>query len=129
MVAVQCWRMKSLRIINTQLIMAHEINEKILVSLRTELNLQTAEYPWSELQRQFAAGGVIAVDPELDLVDVAARIAADDKQSVERWMETRQVAQVLDEQAQQWLEKNAMLWTVVVKPWILVQERRQPSRH
>ena len=109
--------------------MPREINEKILTSLRTELNLQTAEYPWAELQRQFAAGGVIAVDPELDLVDVAARIAADDKQSVERWMQTMQLSQVLDEQAQQWLDNNAMLWTVVVKPWILVQERRQPSRH
>ena len=109
--------------------MPREINEKILASLRTELNLQTAEYPWPELQRQFAAGGVIAVDPEIDLVDVAARIAADDKQSVERWMETKQLSQVLDEQAQQWLDNNAMLRTVVVKPWILVQERRQPSRH
>lgn len=109
--------------------MSREINEKILASLRTELNLQTAEYPWSELQRQFAAGGVIAVDPELDLVDVAARIAADDKHSVERWMQTNQVAHVLDEQAQQWLDEDALLWTVVVKPWILVQERRKPSIH
>jgi hypothetical protein len=40
-----------------------------------------------------------------------------------------QLSQVVDEQAQQWLDNNAMLWTVVVKPWILVQERRQPSRH
>ena len=44
-------------------------------------------------------------------------------------MEIKQLSQVLDEQAQQWLDKNAMLWTVVVKPWILVQERRHPSRH
>ena len=36
--------------------MPREINEKILASLRTELNLQTAEYPWADLQRQFAAG-------------------------------------------------------------------------
>ncbi|MDP1705106.1 MAG: DUF2288 family protein [Sulfurimicrobium sp.] len=28
-----------------------------------------------------------------------------------------------DEQAKTWLESDALLWSVVVKPWILVQQR------
>ena len=57
-------------------------HEKILASLRSEINEQTAQMRWSELERFFASGTVISIAPELDLVDVGARIAADDKQSV-----------------------------------------------
>ena len=35
------------------------MNEKILASLRAELNAQTAKIHWSELQRYFAAGSVV----------------------------------------------------------------------
>jgi len=64
-------------------------HEKILASLRSELNEQTAQMRWSELERFFASGTVISIAPELDLIDVGARIAADDKQSVQRWMISR----------------------------------------
>ncbi len=104
------------------------INEKILESLRRELNEQTAQMRWSELERFFASGSVIAVAAELDLIDVAARIAADDKASVLDWMQAGLLQKVNDEQATGWQSDDALLWTVVVKPWILVQhERRQPS--
>jgi hypothetical protein len=89
--------------------------------LRAKLNLETSRMAWKELLRYFAAGMVIAVSHELDLVDVAARIANDDKASVEQWMLENRVAKVSDEQASAWLEADIALWTVVVKPWILVQ--------
>ncbi len=89
--------------------------------LRAKLNLETSPMPWKELLRYFAAGMVIAVSHELDLVDVAARIANDDKASVEQWMAETRIAKVSDEQASAWLEADIALWTVVVKPWILVQ--------
>ena len=104
------------------------MNEKILASLRTELNEQTAQMHWSELQRYFAGGTLISVAPELDLIDVGARIAADDKASVQDWMKAELLHRVSDAQAMQWLAQDALLWTVVVKPWILVQhERRVPA--
>ena len=103
------------------------INEKILASLRTELNEQTAQMHWTELERFFASGSVIWVASELDLIDVGARIAADDKDSVLSWMNAGLVKKVTDEQARGWHEQDALLWTAVVKPWILVQhERQQP---
>jgi hypothetical protein len=36
-------------------------------------------------------------------------------------MEEQRVARVSDEQAKAWLDADASLWTVVVKPWLLVQ--------
>ena len=95
--------------------------EKAEGLLRAKLNLETAQLPWKELLRYFAAGMVIAVGSELDLVEVALRISNDDKDTVAQWMEERRVARVSDAQASAWLEADAALWTVVVKPWILVQ--------
>lgn len=96
-------------------------NEREL--LRAKINLETAQMPWTELQRYFAAGMVIVVSDSLDLVEVAARIAEDDKDSVVEWMADKRVAQISDELAQAWTEADISLWAVVIKPWILVQTR------
>jgi hypothetical protein len=40
-----------------------------------------------------------------------------------RWLTEQSVSKVSDLQAKVWLDTNAQLWTVVVKPWILVQAR------
>ncbi|OGB24582.1 MAG: hypothetical protein A3I66_13925 [Burkholderiales bacterium RIFCSPLOWO2_02_FULL_57_36] len=99
--------------------------------LRAKLNLETSRMRWKELLRYFAAGTVIAVSDELDLIDVAACISADDTASVAQWMSEKRVEKVSDAQAAAWLEADAALWAVVVKPWILVQHNREldPSRH
>lgn len=94
--------------------------------LRKKLNGETARFAWKELQRFFASGAVIAVADNLDLVEVAFQIAKDNKAAVEQWMANKQLGRVPDEQAQAWLESDIALWTVVVKPWILVQ---QPKPH
>lgn len=89
--------------------------------LRTKINQETSRLPWSELLKHFASGTIIAVASELDLVEVAFQISSDNKALVEEWLSANSVAKVSDEQAKIWLETEAQLWTVVVKPWILVQ--------
>jgi len=56
-------------------------HEKILASLRSELNEQTAQMRWNELERFYTSGTVNSIPTELDLMDVAERIDANDKQS------------------------------------------------
>jgi hypothetical protein len=90
--------------------------------LRAKLNLETSQMPWKELMRYFAAGNVIAISEDLDLIDVAARIAIDDTTAVKQWMFENRITKVSDSQATSWVETDAALWTVVVKPWILVQQ-------
>lgn len=90
--------------------------------LRAKLNLETSQIAWKELLRFFASGTVIAVDAELDLVEVAIQISNDNKVRIEQWMSDGKVGKVSDEQAKEWLESDATLWTVVVKPWVLVQQ-------
>jgi hypothetical protein len=91
-------------------------------SLHDRINSETARYPWRELQRFFASGAVVAVAPDLDLVEVAISIAKDDTVAVRQWMAEQRIGRVSDLQAQAWLEADAQLWTVVIKPWILVQQ-------
>jgi hypothetical protein len=91
---------------------------------RARINGETARMPWRELLRFFATGTVIAVDDGLDLVEVALRIANDDKQAVAAWLQAGRIGKVSDAQASTWLEADATLWTVVVKPWLLVQHAK-----
>jgi hypothetical protein len=94
--------------------------------LHRKLNMETAPLPWAELQRHFAAGNLIVVDKDLDLIQVAACIANDNKPAVKEWMLANQLLKVSDAQAQAWLAQDAVLWAVVVKPFILVQEKKSP---
>ncbi|MDF3035694.1 MAG: hypothetical protein K0S28_968 [Paucimonas sp.] len=100
-----------------------QIHEKKLEQLRLQLNQETSRMPWSELLRHFAGGHVLIVDGKLDLIEVAARMAGDDTESVSRWLCEGSLAKMSDAQAQQWLDEEAMPWAVVVKPWILIQKR------
>ena len=76
---------------------------------------------WAELQRYFAMGVLLSVDARLDLIDVAYQMSQDNKACFSQWLEEGLVAQVSDDQAAQWFDQQAELWTVVVRPWILVQ--------
>lgn len=91
--------------------------------LRVKLNGETAKIAWAELQKPFARGAVVKVSPGLDLVDVAACFARDDKAAVEAWLKDGRVARLGDDEAWDWQERDPTLWAVVVAPWVLVQER------
>lgn len=94
------------------------MNEKDLAS---ELVLETAQIRWHELQRFFASGNAIAVDESLDLIQVAAEITKDNAMQVKAWMDAGLVDTVKDKQAAEWYEQDALVWALVIKPWVLVQ--------
>jgi len=89
--------------------------------LRVRILAETAKIPWVELQRFFAQGVVVLVKPGVDLVDAAFEVTQDHKGQVKDWMDTGDLQGVSDDQAREWLEANALMWAVVVKPWVLVQ--------
>lgn len=91
--------------------------------LRATLVQETARISWQELQRFFANGSAIAVDESLDLIDVAIAVRKDDSSQVKSWMSEGKLGQVSDQQAMHWHEQDASLWAVVIKPWVLIQDR------
>ncbi|MFS0755776.1 DUF2288 domain-containing protein [Noviherbaspirillum sp. 1P10PC] len=103
--------------------MNHEKDDE----LRRRLNSETSKLRWTELQRHYAGGNVIAVDNSLDLIEVAVGIAQDDTESVKKWMADGRLAKLGEIQAAAWLQADVELWAVVVKPWVLVQRVEQVS--
>ncbi|MFA5985058.1 MAG: DUF2288 domain-containing protein [Methylococcaceae bacterium] len=97
----------------------HKTNAEVLA--REKVHLETSKIAWSELQRFFASGTAVFVAPELDLVDVAYQFSQDNKDQVEKWLQQKQLGLVSDQQAIAWIQTQAEVWAVVVKPWVLVQ--------
>jgi len=89
--------------------------------LRANINNETSQIEWQELQRFFAGGWLIYVSSTSNLLDVAVAFSQDDKEQVSKWLTSGDVAKVTDEQAKQWHNENATFWSTVVKPWVLIQ--------
>ena len=89
--------------------------------LRANINNETSQISWIELQRFFAGGWLIYVSSETNLLDVAVAFSLDDKDEVSKWLTSGEVAKVSDDQAKKWHEKNTAFWSTVVKPWVLIQ--------
>ena len=101
--------------------MSDELRHQDLDLIRAKISLETARIPWRELQRLFAAGKVLRVAASLDLVEVAVGIEQDDVEQVETWTANGELQPVDDSEARRWIADDALLWAVVVKPWVLVQ--------
>ncbi len=86
-----------------------------------KINSETARIDWPSLAPQFAAGQLIFVAPELDLIETAVQFSTDNTQQVTQWLNTEKVMRVNDAQAIAWQDKPPMFWAVVVKPWVLIQ--------
>ena len=93
---------------------------------RTKINLETSKIAWKELQRFFAGGKAMMVSTDLDLVEAAFQISEDNVAQIRQWMAAGQLTRVPDEQAREWIETDALVWAVVVSPWVLVQPVGQP---
>ncbi len=88
---------------------------------KAKVNLETAQIAWKELQRFFAGGVALMVSRELDLVEVAFQISRDNVELIKQWAEEGKLFKVSDTQAASWFDEDAMVWAVVVSPWVLVQ--------
>jgi len=81
-----------------------------------------AEVPWKDLRIHLQRDAIIIVADELDLVSVAAAVAADEKSQVEAWIDDGKLLKPTAEQAENWekqLEKPFRM--LIVQPFILVQ--------
>jgi len=97
--------------------------------IRANINNETSQIQWHELQRFFAGGWLIYVSSNTNLLDVAVAFSLDDKETVSKWLTSGEIAKVSDEQAKQWLKENSTFWSTVVKPWVLIQPLPETENH
>lgn len=89
--------------------------------LRANINNETSQINWKELQRFFAGGWLIYISSDTNLLDVAVAFSLDNKEEVSKWLTSGEVAKVSVEQAKQWHAQDTAFWSTVVKPWVLIQ--------
>lgn len=90
--------------------------------LKQKFNLETAKIAWQELQRHFARGVIILVSQQADLIETAVAISRDQQQNIDAMIQKGELVRANDEHAIRWHEHNTLFWSVVVAPWVLVQE-------
>ncbi|MDD1138673.1 DUF2288 domain-containing protein [Pseudomonas sp. TNT2022 ID233] len=92
-------------------------------TLYAKLLGETASITWKELERFYAQGALLWVDASLDLIAVAEAVASDQGEKVAAWLAEEKVAKLSETRALDIFERDPEMWAVVVRPWILVQER------
>jgi hypothetical protein len=98
--------------------------DEAFLPLRDRLNLETARIEWSALQRFFAAGRVLQVASDIDLIEVAVNFVEDKAEPIQAWLQAKQLQPVSDDTARDWVSNNPdNLWAIVLAPWVLVQQR------
>lgn len=79
---------------------------------------------WFSLRAHLERGGIIVVDPLLDLAEVGTKVAADDVKSVERWVSSGLLGKPTLQQIGSWDEDQARSFLcLIVSPYVLVQEQ------
>ncbi|AZD46767.1 hypothetical protein SAMN04489802_5173 [Pseudomonas chlororaphis] len=94
-------------------------------TLYAKLLGETASITWKELEPFFAKGALLWVDASLDLIEAAEAMAENQAEKVSVWLAAEKVGKVSATRALDLVERDPLLWAVVVSPWILVQERAQ----
>lgn len=102
--------------------MANDVTLMSDEELRAHLHGETSKLPWVDLQKHFARGVVFKVARGTDILDVAIVMSRDDKDTLKEWIDEGKVIGAEIEDAKKWFETDASLWTVVIAPWVLVQE-------
>jgi len=95
---------------------------KPALELEQKLNLETGQLSWQELQTYFARGIVIVVDKERDLIETAKLLHDDNKTQIENMINDGDITRANDDHARDWLAREPIFWSVVIAPWVLVQE-------
>ena len=89
--------------------------------LHDELNRQTGQIRWQELQPHYARGSVVVAEPGLDLLTAAVALAEDDRAQVAAWLDSQLLHRASEDEARAWAGENPVFWAVVVAPWVVVQ--------
>jgi len=98
--------------------------ERLVQEAKAKIFAETAKIPWKELEKLYAQGKLILVSDTLNLVDVGYSISLDDATKIIDWMESGLLVKAFDSQAKAWHNENAEVWSVVVNPFVLVQESK-----
>lgn len=94
-----------------------------MTDLQQELAAKIDVAEWFMLRAHLERGGLIVVDPLLDLAEVGAEVAADDIKAIGRWVVSGLLGKPTAHQIESWdKEKGKRFHSLIVSPYVLIQE-------
>jgi hypothetical protein len=96
--------------------------EKLMSDLQTQLEEMVGDVDWSALGIHARSGRLVFVDPALDLIEVGAAMAEDDKVRFGRWLEERLVYQPDQPEIERRNLKPRQYRILIVQPFVLAQD-------
>ncbi|MDD5285595.1 MAG: DUF2288 domain-containing protein [Desulfuromonadaceae bacterium] len=95
-----------------------------MIPSREELALSIDQAEWETLRPHLERGGLILVDDNLDLADTALKVASDDVEIIQRWVENGMIGKPSDSKIRSWNEERQKIFAMlIVSPYILIQEK------
>lgn len=101
--------------------------DRTAVDLRAELTSMMGPVPWELLKPHVQRDAVVVVHDRLDLVDVGMAIASNNTQAVERWINEQLIRKPTAEQLISWNSENRSFMSLIVQPYVLVQNQSATS--
>ncbi len=95
---------------------------------REELAAKVDVVDWVTLRAHLERGGLVVVDPLLDLAEVGAALAVDDVKGVERWLSSGLLGKPSAQQVELWdAEKEKIFLCLIISPYVLIQEKNRAN--
>ncbi len=87
-----------------------------------KLEKYLGEVDWSYLEKHYAAGALVYVDPALDLVSVGKAFVEDDAETIAAWKKAGDILIPSTPHAAYWEESELSFEALVVSPFVLMRE-------
>lgn len=93
-----------------------------------ELAAKVDVIDWLTLRGHLERGGLVVVDPLLEMAEVGAALAADDVKAVERWLSSGLLGKPSAQQVESWdADKAKAFLCLIVSPYVLIQEQTRAN--
>ncbi len=86
-----------------------------------KLEKYTGKVDWKYLEKHYASGALLYVDPSLEITEVGKALADDEADKVAVWKKSGDILQPSTPHAMYWEEANQTFKALVVSPFVLAQ--------
>ena len=101
-----------------------------MVPSREDMALSVDEAEWGWLRAHLERGGLIIVEPYLDIVDVGLMLAADDADSIRKLIADNRLTKPSPAQIATWDDNRSKRFlSLIVSPYVLIQENPERAFH
>ena len=101
------------------------MNTTELSELRKTLESESGYLNWQELEKHFARGAIRVVAKGSDLIETAIDIAQNNTDKISIALANNSIFEPSSNQAINWQQHNSNFFSVVVAPFVLIQESQK----